>query len=112
MKTTEQGLKAEAAVADLLTQQGFEIIDRNWRTKVCEIDLIAQKDKNIYFVEVKYRRNNYQGDGFEYITSQKLRKMTFAAEVWRNKYGWQGDFRLAAASVSGNSCETIMLVEI
>ena len=32
-------------VTDLLEQQGFEIIDRNWKTKVCEIDIVAEKDK-------------------------------------------------------------------
>jgi uncharacterized protein (TIGR00252 family) len=105
MKTTEQGQKAEQTVADLLEEQGFEIIDRNWKTKVCEIDLVAQKDKTIYFVEVKYRRSEAQGGGFEYITSQKLHRMNFAAQVWQQNYRWNGDFQLMAAAVSGIDCE-------
>lgn len=112
MKTTEQGLKAEQAVADLMTQQGFELIDKNYKTKVCEIDLILQNDKIIYFVEVKYRRQTAQGDGFEYIADQKLRKMTFAAEVWKKQYNWNGDYRLVAAAVSGDDCQQIQIIEL
>lgn len=112
IKTTEQGLKAEAAVADLLSQEGFDVIDRNWKTRVCEIDIVAQKDRTIYFVEVKFRSSDFQGDGFEYITPQKLHKMTFAAEIWRQTCKWDGDYRLMAAAVSGPDCESIQLVEL
>jgi Holliday junction resolvase-like predicted endonuclease len=95
----------------LLEQAGFEIIDRNWKTKVCEIDIVAKKSKTIYFIEVKYRRQAAQGDGFEYITRQKLRRMNFAANVWCQNMGWAGDFRLMAAAVSGMDSESIELIE-
>lgn len=112
MKTTEQGLQAEQAVAELLAQQGFELLDKNYKTKVCEIDLIVRKDKIIYFVEVKYRRQAVQGDGFEYITDQKLRKMTFGAEIWKRHFNWSGDYRLMAAAVSGPDCRDIHIIEL
>ncbi|HET7827497.1 MAG TPA: YraN family protein [Candidatus Saccharimonadales bacterium] len=112
MKTTEQGLAAEQAVADLLEQAGFEIIDRNWKTMVCEIDIVAEKDEVVYLVEVKYRSSSAQGDGFEYIADQKLRRMNFAAEVWRQHHSWSGDYRLLAAAVSGRQCENIKLAEL
>lgn len=112
IKTTEQGQKAEAAVADLLAESGFEIIDRNWKTRVCEIDIIAEKDKIVYFVEVKYRSSQAQGGGFDYVASRKLRKMSFAADVWKQVYNWSGDYRLMAAAVSGSDCEEIELIEI
>ncbi len=103
---------AEKALADLLEQQGFEIIDRNWKTKVCEIDIVAQNRGAVFFVEVKYRRGDFQGDGFEYITAQKLHKMNFAAEIWKQTYKWGGDYRLMAAAVSGPDCEDIQLIEL
>ena len=112
IKTTELGRKAELAVANLLEQAGFEIIDRNWKTRVCEIDVIAEKDNIIYFVEVKYRSSIAQGSGFEYIAAQKLNKVNFAAEVWRQSYNWNGDYRLMAAAVTGSGCENIELDEI
>lgn len=112
MKTTEQGQAAEQTVADLLSQNGFEVVDRNWKTKVCEIDVVAEKDKVIYFVEVKFRSNEAQGVGFEYITAQKLKRMNFAANVWTQNYNWAGDFRLMAASVSGSDCQNIQIIEL
>jgi len=112
IKTTEQGLRAEAAVAELLGQHGYEVIDRNWKTRVCEIDLVAQKDEVVYFIEVKYRRQAAQGDGFDYIGPQKLHRMDFAAGVWCQNLNWAGDYRLMAAAVSGEDCERIKLIEL
>lgn len=112
IKTTEQGLRAEAAVAELLNQHGFEVIDRNWKTQVCEIDIVAQKGRIVYFIEVKYRRQAAQGDGFEYIGPQKLHRMNFAADVWCQKFNWLGDYRLMAAAVSGETCGNIELIEV
>jgi Holliday junction resolvase-like predicted endonuclease len=112
MKTTEQGLKAEKAAANLLEQQNFEIINRNWKTKICEIDIIARKDDVIYFVEVKYRAGEGQGTGFEYIGPKKMRQIGFAARVWCQNNDWEGDYRLLGAEVSGLNFEDIGLVEI
>lgn len=93
-------------------QQGFELVDKNWKTKVCEIDLVLQKDNIIYFTEVKYRKSLVQGDGFEYITDQKLHRMNFAAEIWKRQYDWGGDYRLMAAAVSGEDCQDIQIIEL
>ncbi|MBX4191063.1 YraN family protein [Candidatus Saccharibacteria bacterium] len=112
IRTTDQGLKAEKVVTDLLEQEGFEIIDRNWKTKVCEIDIIAQADKVIYFVEVKFRGGDTQGSGFEYVTVQKQRQMNFAARLWCQTYKWDNDYRLMAAAVSGLDCENIEIIEL
>jgi Holliday junction resolvase-like predicted endonuclease len=71
-----------------------------------------QKDKIMYFVEVKYRRQTAQGDGFEHIGPQKLNRMNFAAGVWCQNFDWDGDYRLMAAAVSGDDCEDIRLVEL
>jgi Holliday junction resolvase-like predicted endonuclease len=87
-------------------------LSRNWKTKVCEIDIVAKKDKIIYFVEVKYRRQAAQGDGFEYITDHKLNRMTFAADIWCQNMGWNGDCRMMAAAVSGPDSESIELIEL
>lgn len=99
--TTETGNRAEQAVADYLTGQGYEILELNWKTKYAEIDVVAQKDKTLYFVEVKYRRTLVAGDGFDYITKAKLRHMRRAAESYVLSSGWMGEYILMAASVTG-----------
>lgn len=112
MKTTFQGRGAESAVAKLLKSQKYEILAQNWRTRVCEIDVVAKKDKIIYFVEVKYRGRDDQGSGLEYITPKKLNQIKFAAQVWCAQDGWDGDYRLLGAEVSGPSYEHIEIVEL
>ncbi len=107
MQTTSIGNRAESRVAEYLKNENFEILDKNWRTKVCEIDIVAKKDDVVYFVEVKYRSQQDQGDGFDYITTRKLRSMKFAARVWNQHNNWEGDWRLMAAAVSDEDIEII-----
>lgn len=105
--TTKQiGDKAEEVVAQYLKQNGHHIIERNWKTKFCEIDIVSQKDNTIYFTEVKYRKNANQGDGMAAITPRKLRQMKFAAKYFALKHpGNKVSLMLAAASVLGDSFE-------
>lgn len=100
VSTVSVGQAAEAAASDALVGQGFCIIDRNWRTKWCEVDIIAKKNGVVWFVEVKYRATTDFGDGLEYIGPHKLRHMERAAELWVaiNNYG--GEYTLGAIAVS------------
>ena len=95
------GRAAEDAEAAFLEHKGCEIIGRNWRHRLAEIDIIAYRDDVIYFCEVKYRRTSRQGTGFDYITTAKLKRMHFAAELWRAQHNWQGNCQLSAIEVSG-----------
>jgi len=98
--TTAIGRRAEELVAEFLQNQGYKILGRNWRSKVCEIDIIASKGQIVYFIEVKYRQTDGQGDGLAYITPKKLKQLQFAARVWTQSAGWDGDYRLMGAAVS------------
>ena len=68
------GNLAEDRVVDYLKSNGFLVIERNWKTKYCEIDIIAQKRNCLHFVEVKFRGTDSFGEGFDYITSNKIRQ--------------------------------------
>ncbi|MDO4271897.1 MAG: ribonuclease HII [Candidatus Saccharibacteria bacterium] len=80
------GRIAEQVAADYLTSQGYKVIAWNWRTKLCEIDIIATKNDQIFFAEVKYRERSDHGDGLEAITPQKLQQIKFAAELFLHSY--------------------------
>jgi ribonuclease HII len=96
------GDMAETEVANYLLRLGHKIVDRNWKTKFCEIDIISSFQNVIYFTEVKYRKNSQQGGGLAAITAKKLRQMKFAARYYALKNdASMVDLRLAAASVSG-----------
>jgi uncharacterized protein (TIGR00252 family) len=101
MTTFDTGRQAEAVAADYLRQRGYEIIGQNFRTRFYEIDIIAQHNGVIYFVEVKYRRSESAGGGLEYITPRKLEQMRLAAEFWLTENRTSGDYRLAGLEVFG-----------
>lgn len=114
MATVGVGKAAESAVAEELKNLGYQVIDQNWKTPQCEIDIIAKKDSVAYFVEVKYRSTTFQGAGIDYITTAKIKKMNFAARVWCQFNNWTGDWRLAAVSVGSNGLNYLVgdLVEL
>jgi uncharacterized protein (TIGR00252 family) len=112
VKHNVDGADAEKAVAEHLVNQGYKIVDQNWKTKWCEVDIIAKKGGCVYFVEVKYRTSSEQGSGFDYITSSKLRQMGFAADLWVAKNGWGDDYVLSAAEVSGPDFDVEFIQQI
>ena len=101
MSSTSTGRAAEDAAAKFLKNKGYKIREQNWRTRWCEIDIVAEKDNCIYFVEVKYRQSDEWGGGLDYITPKKLNHMRFAAEFWVSSSRWQGDYFLSAVEVTG-----------
>lgn len=111
MSSTFTGRKAEAAAAVYLEMRGYKIIEQNFRRPRCEIDIIASKDGSVFFVEVKYRRTNDQGGGFEAITASKLNQMRFAAEIWVQETKWQGPYQLAAIELSGPSFAVLGFID-
>jgi uncharacterized protein (TIGR00252 family) len=97
------GHAAEARAARYLERLNYQIIDRNWRTRLCEIDIIAPQNNTIYFVEVKYRADTRWGGGLDYVTPRKHQQMRFAAHYWLARHKITGQSRLAALSIDGNT---------
>lgn len=102
MSTIDIGSAAETAAAEELARQGFEILQRNWRTKWCEVDIIARRDDVVWFVEVKYRSTESFGDGLEYIGHKKLLHLQRAASLWVTSHRYSGEYTLGALAVTGN----------
>lgn len=96
------GDAGEEAVAAYLQRNGHEVVDRNWKTKYCEIDIVSVQGDVVYFTEVKYRKQQNQGGGFAAITPKKLKQMRFAAHIYaQSKKLTNQNMLLAAAAVSG-----------
>jgi len=111
MTNVGTGRQAEAAAADYLERLGYTIVEQNWRTRQCEVDIIAERQHVLYFCEVKYRHSESQGSGLDYITPKKLRQMQFAAQSWVHWRGWAGGYQLCAIEVSGPSFDITAFIE-
>lgn len=105
------GTIAEQKAALYLTGQGYTIVDQNWRTSHCEIDIVASKEEAMYFFEVKYRVRDTQGSGLEYLTPAKLKQMEFAATMWINEHLWGGDYYISGIELSGDAFTVTGLLE-
>ena len=101
MSTTERGRKAEQLAANYLEQRGFTIIEKNWRNRYAEIDLIARSGELIHIIEVKYRLQPAWGDGFDAITDEKLGRLKSAALVWVSQHQHKGPYQIDIISVAG-----------
>ncbi|MCL2444763.1 ribonuclease HII [Candidatus Saccharibacteria bacterium] len=100
--TKEIGDRAEGVVCEYLLGLGYEVVARNWRTRWCEIDVVAELDGVRYFVEVKYRKSTECGGGLGAITAEKLERMGRAAEMYIDREGFKGEVRLAVGVVEGD----------
>ena len=68
--------------ACFLKTQGYQILERNYRCKKGEIDLIAREGQYLVFVEVKYRRTGQKGDPAEAVDYRKQKKISKVAEYY------------------------------
>ena len=76
------GKKAEDLAFQLLKQNGYKILERNFRSRFGEIDIVAQDKDTLVFVEVKARSNRNFGLPEEAVTPSKLRKIQKTAEYY------------------------------
>lgn len=100
--TTKQlGDRGEQIVVDYLEASGHEIVARNYKTKLFEVDIISKKDKALYFTEVKYRGGSDFGAGLDFIDQKKQQKMRLAVEGFMTANPEYADFIpiLAVAAV-------------
>lgn len=86
----KQGQEGENKARTYLLNQGYEILELNWRYKKYEIDIIAKKDECVVFVEVKTRKSNTFGEPEIFVTKQKQNFLIAAA----NEYLTQNNIEL------------------
>lgn len=82
LERKEFGAAAEAEAAKYLEKNGFSIVERNYRTKLGEIDLIAKKKDLLVFVEVKAGRNSPGFSPVDHFNVQKQRKCRVLAQAY------------------------------
>lgn len=113
-QTTRQiGNASETVAAEELVRRGHKILERNWKTQYCEIDIISQQHDTIYFTEVKHRKNSAFGDGIAAITPRKLQQMSYAAKFYAHTQKLSGrNLRLLAIATTNDPPEVVGLLEV
>ncbi len=69
------GQEAEKIAADFLIANKLKVVDRNYRTRFGEIDIIAKDKKSFVFVEVKAKQTSRFGKPYEMVTAKKEKKL-------------------------------------
>ena len=76
------GIRGEQLAAEHLTRRGFEILERNYRTRWGELDIVAYDGATIAFVEVKTRVASAGRTPFESVHSRKREQVRRMASSW------------------------------
>jgi putative endonuclease len=97
----EIGALGEQLAVEHLTAQGLEVLERNWRCRYGEIDVIAvdHRCRTVVFVEVKTRTSDRFGGVQEAVTPDKMRRLRRLAGLWLA--GHAGDWSAVRIDVVG-----------
>jgi putative endonuclease len=78
----ELGASGEARVAAWYEANGYQVVDRNWRCRQGELDLVARRGRTIVFCEVKTRSSAAFGSPVEAVTRDKQARLRVLAARW------------------------------
>ena len=93
------GTLGEDAVARWYTARGYEVVDRNWRVREGELDLVLRLGHTTVFCEVKTRRGDAFGTPFDAVTRAKQQRLRTLALRWLAEHGPRGPMRFDVAAV-------------
>lgn len=101
MNIGKTGQKGEAMVAAYLRNRGCAVVGRNYQCRYGEIDIIAEHNEYIIFVEVKTRKENSMVSSAEAVDSAKQRRIMLTAQDYLSKtpYSLQPRFDVAQVTV-------------
>jgi putative endonuclease len=101
------GARGEELTARWYLDRGYEVIDRNWRCRDGEIDLVVRSGSTVVFCEVKTRSSAAFGSPAEAVTPLKQRRLRRLAGAWLGASAVTGAVRFDVAAVVGSRVEVI-----
>ena len=81
-----RGARGERIARDHLERQGYDVLDTNYRCRWGEIDLVAQQDDTLVFVEVRTKRHLSYGTPQESLTKGKIARLIATAETYLQEH--------------------------
>ena len=103
------GARGEQLAVAHLEAAGLTILDRNWRCRHGEIDIVAADGAEIVFVEAKTRSGVGYGHPFEAITATKLARMRLLAGAWCRGHDVRARIRLDVIAVIAPRTGTVTI---
>jgi putative endonuclease len=103
-RSYDLGKEAEDKAAKFLKKSGLDIIDRNYHSRFGEIDIIAEDNKIIHFVEVKA---SLKYDALERITNAKMAKILKTIEYYILQNDIKKDYQIDAVIINNDKIEWI-----
>jgi putative endonuclease len=98
----KKGKSGEVQAENLLIKKGFEILERNYRYKRSEIDLIVRKSDWLVFVEVRMRTSSAFGYPEQTISPNKRKKIMEGAAQYLVETNWPGNVRYDVVAIRKN----------
>lgn len=89
-RSRELGVRGEETAARHLERSGYRIVERNWRCRDGELDIIAETDEVVAVVEVKTRTGHGAGHPFEAVTPAKVQRLRRLALAWAHEHPTEG----------------------
>lgn len=102
-----KGRNSEQLALGHLQAQGLQLLERNYRCKSGEIDLIMRDGDCLVFVEVRYRKHNRFGSASESVTGSKQRKLLASANHYLQRTDSASPCRFDVVGISGENSQTI-----
>ncbi|NLX62100.1 MAG: YraN family protein [Tissierellia bacterium] len=84
------GILGEDIAVEHLKSKGYRILERNYRSKIGEIDIIAFKNNILVFIEVKTRSNTNFGFPYEAVNKRKFHKILQTSLIYIKQKGYKG----------------------
>ena len=112
MPNTGSGRLGEQLTAEYLEEKGYEIVERNFKCRFGEIDVIAQNDRYLAFVEVKTRRMDGMYAPREAVTAAKRQRLIRTAAHYLISRSAEGQPRFDVVEVITDPRDPMRVVEI
>lgn len=107
MNTREIGAFYETAVCEYLQKHGIVIMERNFRCRQGEVDIIGRDKNCIVFFEVKYRKTDSYGDAIQTVPYHKQKRICRCADYYCMTHAWISQIRYDVVGITDTRMEWV-----